>query len=101
MSCGQSGSNPDFGDYFPVGGDSGPMIEKVHRRRILAGMNWRRVSCRLLIHLTVAAEVIVRTEADYWPNIRSERVRVLPSYHRQQQQRKRRSPTSSRVTKGA
>jgi hypothetical protein len=28
------------------------------------------------IHLTVAAVVIVRTEADYWPNIRSERVRV-------------------------
>jgi hypothetical protein len=39
-------------------------------------MNWRRGVVLAAIHLTVAAVVIVRTEADYWPNIRSERVRV-------------------------
>ena len=39
-------------------------------------MNWRRGVVLAAIHLTVAAVVIVRTEAAYWPNIRSERVRV-------------------------
>ena len=39
-------------------------------------MNWRRGVVLAAIHLTVAAVVIVRTETDYWPNIRSERVRV-------------------------
>jgi len=39
-------------------------------------MNWRRGVVLAAIHLTVAAVVILRAEADYWPNIRSERVRV-------------------------
>jgi hypothetical protein len=39
-------------------------------------MNWRRGIVLATIHLTVAAGVLIRTEADYWPNIRSERVRV-------------------------
>jgi hypothetical protein len=39
-------------------------------------MNWRRGVALAAIHLAVAALVIVRTEADYWPAIRSERVRV-------------------------
>jgi len=39
-------------------------------------MNWQRGVVLAAIHLTVAAVVIVRTEAAYWPNIRSERVRV-------------------------
>ena len=52
------------------------MRKRVVRSRILAGMNWRRGVVLAAIHLTVAAVVILRTEADYWPNIRSERVRV-------------------------
>ena len=39
-------------------------------------MNWRRGVVLAAIPLVVAALVIVRTEANYWPAIRSERVRV-------------------------
>jgi hypothetical protein len=39
-------------------------------------MNWRRGVVLAAVHLAMAALVIVRTEADYWPDIRSERVRV-------------------------
>jgi hypothetical protein len=39
-------------------------------------MSWRRGVVLAAIHLAMAASVIVRTEADYWPAIRSERVRV-------------------------
>lgn len=39
-------------------------------------MNWRRGIVLAAIHLAVATVVIVRTEADYWSNIRPERVRV-------------------------
>jgi hypothetical protein len=51
-------------------------LNRSSRRRILAGMNWRRGVVLAAIHLVVAALVIVRTEANYWPAIRSERVRV-------------------------
>jgi hypothetical protein len=39
-------------------------------------MNSRRGIVLAAIHLTVVAVIIVRTEADYWPSIRTERVRV-------------------------
>jgi len=39
-------------------------------------MNWRRGVALAAIQLAIATLVIVRTESDYWPAIRSERVRV-------------------------
>jgi len=52
------------------------MPQKAQSEAYPAGMNWRRGVALASIHLAMAALVIFRTEAGYWPAIRSERVRV-------------------------